>query len=195
MQFVTEKRSTTFPAGFDYEPLYDRMVETAPPVSTIVEVGVFLGKSLIYLAKKARESGKRLRIIGVDTFQGSPEFEGRVFFNDEPWSKTPFGVLALQCLTALKVHGVLDEVTLIVSDSLRAAELFADESVHAVFIDADHSEPAVIADIDAWSPKVAPGGILGGHDIWTFPDVKAAVDYKLPNAVYVPGRSWWEVEC
>lgn len=180
------------PGWFDWQDYYDRIVDSAPDGSTIVEVGVFLGKSLIYLVQRMKESGKRLRIIGVDTFQGSPEFEGRVFFNDQPWHQTPFGMLARECMACLRNHDALDDVTLIVSDSTKAAEIFTDGSVYAVFLDGDHAEPALIADIRAWLPKVQSGGTIGGHDYWSFPEVKAAVDYMLPGAVKNPDKSWWE---
>lgn len=181
------------PGWFDWQEYYDRIVDEAPDGSTIVEVGVFMGRSLIHLAKRMKECGKNLKLIGVDTFQGSPEFEGRVFFNDLPWHKTPFGMLARECMVHLHHHGVLDDVALIVSDSVKAADLFADGSVYAVFLDGDHAESAVIADIRAWQPKIQSGGTMGGHDYWDFEEVRAAVDYLLPDAKTAPDRSWWEV--
>ena len=179
---------------YDYEGFYDRAIATAPPGSTLVEIGVFLGKSLISIARKAKASGKNLRVIGVDTFQGSPEFDEKVFINDEPWSiaNAP-GFLAAQCHANLYRAGVLDDVTLIVSDSVRAASLFNSGVLHSVFVDADHSDESVTADIQAWFPKVASGGMIGGHDYWTFTGVKAAVDRVFPDAVTHPERTWWEV--
>ena len=183
------------PGWFSAMELYLRMIESAPPGSTIVEVGVFCGQSLIFLAERAREADKGLRIVGVDNFMGSPEFEGKVFFNDQPWSAAPVGTLVRCCMESLSRRGVLDDVTLIVSDSAKAAGMFADESVHAVFIDADHSEEGCGGDIAAWLPKVAPGGIIAGDDYWAFPGVKAAVDKLVPGVVVDETCPWWERQC
>lgn len=180
---------------YDYEPFHDRAVATAPPGSIMVEIGVFCGKSLIALAQRTKASGKNLQVFGVDNFLGSPEFEGRVFFNDEPWHRTPAGMLARETVANLIEFGLNDDVTLIVSDSVRASRMFRDREIHAAFIDASHEEKDVIADIEAWLPKIAPGGMIGGHDYWTFPEVKAAVDKVLPGAVTHPDRSWWEKAC
>ena len=38
------------------------------------------------------------------------------------------------------------------------------EPVDFVFIDGDHSEEGLLADWEAWSPLVAPGGIVALHD-------------------------------
>lgn len=196
MHAVCDGRETSEVLGwFDWEPLYDRAVETAPPGSTLVEVGVFCGKSLIYLARKARDADKGLRVIGVDTFQGSPEFDGRVFFNDRPFSQAPSGALVSLCVSALTEHGVRDDVILLMTDSLQAARLFNNASLHMVFVDADHTEEAVVDDILSWCPKVAPGGILAGHDYWDFPGVKSAVDRLIPDAVTHPEQTWWEKAC
>jgi len=46
---------------------------------------------------------------------------------------------------------------------LQAAE-HTDHEYDFVFLDADHSYEGCKADIEAWSPKVKPGGWLGGHD-------------------------------
>jgi len=176
------------PGWFEYAPFWERAVATAPPGSALVEVGVFCGKSLAHLARLAKAANKGLTVVGVDTFRGSPEHHGDASnLNELP----PFALAAL-CMQHLDAAGVLDDVTLIRSDSVRAAKLFADGSLWAVFLDADHSEAAVSADIGAWAPKVSPGGLLGGDDYHTFPGVKAAVDRMLPGAT-VPG-CWWEIQ-
>lgn len=183
-----------FRAGFDWPDFYDRAVETAPPGATLVEVGVFCGKSLIYLARKAKAADKGLRVVGVDTFRGSPEFDGKVYFNDRPLSESHPGTLIRETFGVLSNADLLDDVTLIVSDSAKAADLFAVGSAHMVFLDADHDETAVAKDIRAWYSKVRWGGLLGGHDYWTFPGVRAAVDRLVPGVKTDPDRSWWEYQ-
>lgn len=196
MQAVCDGRTSREVIGwFDWEPLYDRAVETAPPGSVLVEIGVFCGKSLIYLAQKARDANKNLVVVGVDTFQGSPEFESKVFFNDRPFSQAPPGTLASLCISSLTEYGVDGDAVLMVTDSVKAARLFAPGSIHMAFIDAAHDEESVAADIRAWWPKVGPGGILAGHDYWEFPGVKSAVDRLIPDAVTFEDRTWWEKAC
>jgi hypothetical protein len=176
----------------DFEPVYDRAVASAPPGAALVEVGVFMGKSLAYLGLKARESGKNLRVFGVDSWSGSDEFTDNVWLNESPVNEVPGSVLGL-CYTNLAGLGLLEDVTLVVSHSVRAAGLFADGSLHMVFLDAAHDEESVAADIAAWLPKVAPGGVLAGHDYRPedgFPGVKAAVDKVFGDRVIAEGSCW-----
>lgn len=180
---------------FDYGEFWDRAVETAHVGATIVEIGVFCGKSLMYLGQKAKESGKNLRVVGIDNFQGSPEFQDRVFFNDVTWPNFPHGTMVRECLNNLQEAGLSNDVTVIVSDSASAARFFAPRSVHAVFLDGDHSEQGFGDDMRAWLPQVAPGGLFGGHDVWTFPDVEKVVRAMLPDVVLDAGRTWWERQC
>lgn len=175
------------PGWFNYAPFWDRAIATAPAGAVLVEVGVFCGKSLAHVAREALAAGKGLRVVGVDTFGGSPEHFGAASNLDE---LPPFA-LAAMCCQYLEAAGVLDDVTLMRSDSARAAQWFADGSVWAVFLDADHTEDAVARDVRAWRDKVAPGGWLGGDDYHTFPGVKAAVDREFGGAASVPG-CWWE---
>lgn len=177
------------PGWFDWEPFYDRMVETAPPGSILVELGVFCGKSLKYLGRAAKRANKGLRVVGVDTFQGSPEFPGRVFVNGEqpPGPGWTLGWAYAEILA----EDLFDTVSLLVSDSTRAAGLFADGSVHMAFVDAAHEYEAVKADIAAWWPKIKPGGMLAGHDFYVFDGVAQAVmeaGFPAPPST----QSWWE---
>lgn len=176
------------PAGwFDFAPLYDRLVDTAPPGATLVEVGVFCGLSLSHLAKRARDSGKGLTVVGVDTFRGSPEHAAAERL-------LPRGYLSREAWRTLDAAGVLDHVVLVTADSTRAADLFDDYSLHAVFIDADHSFESVTADLTAWWSKVRFGGIIAGHDYHTHAGVRLAVnrffaDHRPP---WPESQSWWE---
>jgi hypothetical protein len=193
MQFAGTPAATEgIPGWFDWEEYTDRVVASAPPGSILVELGVFLGRSLSYMAKKAKEADKGLTVVGVDTFKGSPEFEGRVWIEDLPPSEWVPGRLVSDAVACLTTDGTIDDVTLIVGDSADTAKLFGDRSVWSVFIDAGHAREDVVRDVAAWTPKVMPGGTIAGHDYWIFPGVKAAVDAIFPGLAVFYEQSWWE---
>jgi len=48
--------------------------------------------------------------------------------------------------------------------SLDAARDFVDGSLDFVYIDANHDYQHVSEDLAAWTQKIKPGGIVGGHD-------------------------------
>ena len=188
---MTETCSAAIPGWYAFRPFYERAVATAPPGATLVEVGVFCGRSLADLAAMARASGKGLRVVGVDNFLGSPEFDGLVMWEGKPFGDAPPGALIFECFSQLHSAGVLGDVSVVASDSIRAAGFFPDGSVHAVMLDAAHDESSVAADIDAWWPKVAPGGFLAGDDLDVpgFPGVRAAAESRFP-AFGVDGATW-----
>lgn len=171
------------PGWFDFADVYDRAVELAPPGSLLVEVGVFCGKSLTYLGRKARDADKNLRVVGVDTFRGSTEHQSGL-------SGTSPGALVHDCYGYLADAGLLDFVTLVVTDGERAADLLPDPWF--CFIDAEHTLNAVVRDVSVWAPKVKrTGGVLAGHDV-DFPGVQLGVETVLGHGYEVMGRSWWQ---
>lgn len=174
-----------------FEEFYDRAVETAPPGSSLVEIGVFCGRTLIHLAKAARAANKGLKVYGIDTFQGSAEFADRVYFDGKPLHHCHPATLLSECVANLVTHGVLNDVTLIVGDSAASADLFYAQSVHMAFIDAAHDYVSVMRDITAWSPKIERGGWIAGDDIDTFPTVRQAVEECFGTEYESPG-CWWE---
>jgi len=176
------------PGWFDYGHLYNRLVDEAPPGSTLVEVGVYHGKSLRHLAHRAKAADKGLLVVGVDWGRGSPEHGNEA-------ALLPAGNLAGIQLRTLLTAGVADDCLLLTGPSVLAARLVADGSCHAVFLDADHSKRGVLADIEAWKPKVRAGGVICGHDWLTFPGVKDAVceAFGRHNWVSPDAPSCWEV--
>ena len=73
--------------------------------------------------------------------------------------------------------GVVENVTLIVAPSTRAARRFAPGSIDFAFIDAGHDYQSVLSDLAAWWPRVKPGGVLAGQDYADpgWPEVMRAV--------------------
>lgn len=56
------------------------------------------------------------------------------------------------------------EITILRADSQDAARYFPDGGLDYIYLDARHTFDAVTADLEAWWPKLAPDGLLMGHD-------------------------------
>jgi len=97
-----------------------------------------------------------------------------------------------------------DRVRIIRDTSVNASKLIPDGQLVCAYIDANHSYRSAMEDMDTWWPKVAAGGIMGGHDFKTktdegwFCEVDAAVkrwttEHNVPFHV-TPCTSWWIVK-
>lgn len=84
-------------------------------------------------------------------------------------------------------------------ESKHAVELFDDGHFDFIFIDGDHSYDGCLMDIELWLPKLAKGGIFGGHD-WLNPTasgnkVKEAVEkqalWRGKRIELDVGYTWW----
>jgi len=107
----------------------------------------------------------------------------RKLYSIDPWDKPPGSDISFRAepelyLETLKLLWPFGDRSYVLRMlSVPAAELFAPESLDFVYIDANHWYPEVTADIAAYWPKIAPGGILAGHDYGTFhTDVTRAVN-------------------
>ena len=137
--------------GFFTFPIFYRdLVQRLLPGSHFVEVGVLEGESLKYLCREIKNSGKDIKVTGVDHFKDQSEGAFDEF-------KKNMG--DLKC-------------TIIIGDSVEASKQF--NSVDAVFIDASHDYNSVKKEILAWLPKVT--GVIAGHDYPTYEGVVRAVD-------------------
>lgn len=172
----------TQPGFFDFKQLYDEVVEQLD-YGIIVEVGVWFGRSIIYLGELIKQSGKDIRVYGVDPWVMKPKY--KVHFN----GVVPTGDEILQsCYNAIERAGLLDIISLIRSPSFNASYRFNDKSLDFVFLDGDHSYDSVKKDILVWRPTIKDGGMLAGHD-YDWPEVKQAVEsFKLPTEVFQ--RCW-----
>lgn len=194
------------PGWFNFEDLYDELVETAPQDSTIIEVGSAFGRSVAYLARKVIDSGKRVRVVAVDPWQNEPKrndersdrdqmgWNGRYRAYWERYGDT-FGVFCGMMLEHAPEE--LQRITVLRAYSCEAAQM-PWRRVHAVFIDADHSYEGVREDLGVWEPHIdgspdRPRGYLAGHDYSEidFPGVVQAVKERFrPGEFVVQGTSW-----
>lgn len=174
------------PGFFFYHDFYRELAEKCPPGEIIVEVGCWLGCSLVFLADKFVKRQKFVQLFGVDTFRGSSDLY------QEPKSRNlleqSYGKVYRMFLANIRACGVTNFITPMPLPSIEAAHFFDDRTLFAVFIDADHSTGEVKSDIRAWKPKIKPGGILAGHD-YDWDSVKVAVD-ELLTPVRILGTTW-----
>jgi cephalosporin hydroxylase len=180
--------SNPVPNWFDYSYLYERLVEEAPPNSWLVEIGVFHGASLRHLAHHAKAADKNLTVVGIDWGRGSGEHASHM-------EGLPGKNLAGKMMETIITAGVADDCTIILAPSVKAAKFIPDGACHMVFIDGDHSMLGAMADIKAYLPKVRPGGVMAGHDYFTFGGVRTAVHQVFGDKDWMArdSNSCWEV--
>lgn len=166
---------------FHWRSAQEEAARFFPEGSTFVEVGTYLGRSLCSLGEVVERGGKTFTIIGVDTCRGSgPEGPRQKNYHGaavEQGGGTFAGTLHRNLLAC----GYGDAITLIISESTKAARLFRDASLDWVHLDARHDYESLSADITAWRVKVKPGGWLSGddYDALKWPE---AVSDRLPEA-------------
>jgi hypothetical protein len=175
-------------SGFTW--LYDDVVSRLEPGAVIVEVGVALGHSIAYLARKVIDSGKDIQIWAVDPWAGvARNGEQQAVLGGK--ARGDFDLF----LRTMMIHAPdeLEILRVVRAPSVRAARLFRDESVDLVLIDAAHDAPSVSDDIEVWRSKIRPGGILAGDDHEpTYPGVQLGCRTCFGIAGYeVTGSTWW----
>lgn len=179
---------------FNYSEFYSEMIERFPNGSTFIELGVYFGKSLSFLAESIQKRNKNIHVYGIDKWYPGAIFDGnhrKIPKEIKDTVKTWDDVYNI----ALKNLEKFENVTLIRSDSAKAANLFSDSSVEFVFVDAGHEFKMVKNDILSWYPKIKPGGIIAGHDYSDeFLGVKCAVDIYLKERKIFNRGSVWYVE-
>jgi predicted O-methyltransferase YrrM len=174
------------PGWFTFPGLYQQAVNEAADGDVLVEVGAWLGRSTAFLGEKAKASGKQIKVIVVDTFEGS---------QDELHMMSAAAVLGGSVQEVfernMRLADVWEYLEIQAARSADAAAAMPDGCCAFVFIDADHRYDSVRADIRAWIGKVRPGGILAGHDCYTYATVYNAVRDELGDQFETTNENVW----
>ena len=169
---------------FNFEGFYDKVAEELPNNFKFAEIGVFMGRSVIYLAEKVKLLGKSGTIFAVDHFQGSDEDAHREILKDKNLADAYFENVQ-RC-------GVADRIISMPFNSVEALKFFQNGELDGIFVDASHWYKDVRSDIVLWSDKVKTGGILAGHDYhgdWA-KEVQPAVADALPSKTIESSQEW-----
>ena len=153
---------------FDYQEFYRTVASKKYDV--LVEVGVWKGHSVSYLAKEICKLNHTAKIYAVDLWDETYRWK------DKPKLRKQIPFL-YDIYTEIKMQsGVTGMINDLKGISWEVAEHFENDSVDFVFIDADHSYESVVKDINAWLPKIKKGGMISGHDYNNPCGVKRAVN-------------------
>lgn len=168
----------------DESAVYKRLASEVPRGGTVVEIGVWKGRSLSQILDICRE--RNLTVYAVDTWEyaaDDPHF-------GEARTVDIFATFQ-QNLAAL---GHTQTVRVLRGDSVAMASHFTDASVDLLFLDGDHSHEGVKRDLLAWMPKMKPGGVFFGHDYTWWEGVRTAIAEVLGDRFSLIGGSLWRID-
>jgi hypothetical protein len=145
----------------------------------LLEIGSWMGKSALYLAAAARETGRQ--VVTVDHHRGSEEHQPGWEYHDPSLVDPAVGLLDTlpRFRRTIAEAGAEDVVIAVVARSEVLAPLWATPPA-LLFLDGSHTEESARRDQDAWVAKLAVGGTLAIHDV--FPD--PADGGQAPFGVY-----------
>jgi predicted O-methyltransferase YrrM len=157
--------------------LYSLARETRVP-GRVVELGSYLGLSTVFLAVGTRERGDgSLPVIAVDHHTGSSEHQpGQAYFDSTLANAAGDGIDTYsRFLENIRAAGLERWVEPWRCTTRAAANRFCGK-IRLLFVDASHELELVAADVNAWTPHLAPGGLLCIHDVgdWEGPTIVAA---------------------
>lgn len=156
----------------DILPFYTRLAKRIPHGGTFVEVGVFLGRSLTYMATIRPD----LDIWAIDPWEDGANPPGYLGMGEFAHLNDKYGGLFPAFLGIMQEHApdVLKRIHVV---RARSTDIVLTNPADAVFIDGEHDYESVRADIRHWEEQIKLDGILCGHDCQPdYPGVKRALE-------------------
>ncbi len=153
----------------------------------LLEIGTYCGKSAVYLGAAAKAAGTVL--FTLDHHRGSEEMQAGWPHHDPEVVDPATGTMDTLpwARRTLRDAGVEEGVVLLVGDSVTAARGWSGP-LSLLFIDGGHGREVAWADYRSWAPKVAMGGTLAIHDVFTNPEDGGQVPYELFRAALESGE-------
>jgi predicted O-methyltransferase YrrM len=175
------RRSAEAARGFmppaEGEALFDVASQYAA-VGPIIEIGTYCGKSTIYLAAAAAQTGQV--VVTVDHHRGSEELQPGWEHHDPELVDPAVGLMDTLpwFRSTLAASGLEEHVIAIVGRSATVARLWR-EPAGMLFIDGGHSDAAATADYEGWAPRISRGGALAIHDVFGDPADGGQAPYRV----------------
>ncbi len=145
------------PGWFNMHEAYDQLLDLCEDGDEILEIGPFMGRSTNYMATNIINSGKKVHLYSLDTFEGSSEHANLDITGG-------FHDTFLKNCQVFIDKGVLTPVKSR-SDDVNTIARFADKHFQGIIVDGAHEYEAVREDILNWWPKLKDGGSMVGDDM------------------------------
>lgn len=129
--------------------------------TTVVEIGVFGGKSLVPMAYALKHLGHG-KIYGIDPWSSIESAEGMDGVNKEYWSQVNHTAIYEGLVRKIAKFGLNDYIQLIKKTSEEAEAI---EEIDLLHIDGNHSEKTSLIDVTKWVPFVRSGGLIIFDDV------------------------------
>jgi len=152
-------------------------------ISTVIEVGSWLGSSTRFLASSIDPKGK---VYAVDTWKGSTT---EAIHMQDP--RLPY---LYQIFLSNVIHASMtNQIVPIRMESLEAANALSVKA-DLIYIDASHETLAVYQDILAWMPHLNKDGVICGDD-WQWATVQKGVTRaaKKLNLQVTSSENFWRL--
>jgi len=150
-----------------------------PVPGPLLEVGSWLGKSALYLAAAARETGRQ--VVTVDHHRGSEEHQPGWEYHDPSLVDPLCGRIdTLPGFRRTVVDAGAEDVVVAVVGRSEVVGALWSTPLALLFLDGSHTEESARRDQDVWVGHLAVGGTLAIHDV--FPD--PADGGQAPFGVY-----------
>lgn len=167
------------------------LVDQLPPGAKVVEVGVYMGRSLAAMALAG--AGRQITLTGIDKFSPEPGDDWPEDKRHLTWEEY---VPGFEAPTQEKVNGHLrrlgisEHVSLLQGRGFEQAARFADRSLDLVFLDASHDYESVRQEIAAFLPKLKERSIIAGDDYGWEGVARAAREAFGARVVSRNGKIW-----
>lgn len=139
--------------------------------NTVVEIGIWGGRSLIPIALAMKQLGKGT-VVGVDPYSAEASTKGMTGENLKWWAGQDYEAMMNYFLEQVRIHGVESHVRFVRKTS---NEFNLAEPIGILHTDGNHSDQA-IADVLKFAPKVLLGGLVFMDDIsWSGGGVNKAL--------------------
>ena len=169
---------------------YDQLLDNCEDGDEILEIGSFMGRSTCYLATNIINSGKKVHLYALDTFEGSSEHVNLSIAGGfyEKFQDNCKEFISRGILTPLKSR----------SDDANTIARFPENHFQGIIIDGAHEYEPVAEDILHWWPKLKDGGSMVGDDM-SLKSVQHAVQDTFGKAMckdssaidYIQGYEQW----
>jgi MMP 1-O-methyltransferase len=150
----------------------------AAAAGPLLEIGTYCGKSAIYLGAAARARDGVL--FTVDHHRGSEENQAGWEHHDQRLVDPATGRMdTLPWFRHTIEDAGLEDVVIAVVGSSPTVAAYWGRPLGLVFIDGGHAFEVALTDYEAWSPHVAPGGLLVFHDVFEDPAAGGQAPFEV----------------